>query len=514
MSNWQGTDLTQEEFFAQQDKIEVEISPPEPRLVPLKDFNSIPQLHPTLKRNINAAGYKIPTPVQRHGIPLFLLGKDVMACAQTGSGKTAFYLLAPLNGLLQKRRQQRPSQPAAPLVLIMGPTRELCVQIFEEAQKFGEGSSSAVISAVVYGGTEYKESTKQLSEGVDLLVATPGRLQDLVQRNACVLWSVKTLILDEADRMLDMGFEPAIRNIVLKSKMNRNRQTVMTSATFPEEVQHLAQDFMRDYSFMAVGRVGGAGSTIKQKLEWVEDEDKNDFLYGLLLHAATLGLVLIFVNTKIAATEVERFVAGSGFSSVSIHGDKLQSEREEALEAFKSKEVSILIATDVAARGLDIPDVALVIQYDLATSVDDYVHRIGRTGRIGKTGISVGLVNNRAKGNAAELLTILEESGNKPPAFLVGMAISNGTYQNRLSNNQSTYGGQDVRKSTKGGFSSAEEKAKARRFEGFNKDAYGEGALSTVGPKAEGSYFGASKGKGKGKSKGKNDRSGPYGKSK
>lgn len=509
--NWQGTNFSQDEFFDQQESIPVEISPPEPDLVPFEDYAATP-LHPTLKRNILAAGYKRPTSVQKWGVPLCLAGKDVMACAQTGSGKTAFYLLPAIDYLLQTGHAGAAQSPAAPCVLIMGPTRELCVQIFEEAEKFAKGGNVRV--ACCYGGTEYRESTKQLTGGVDIIVATPGRLQDLCERKHCSLGAVQSLILDEADRMLDMGFEPSIRLIVQKMGMNKTRQTVMTSATFPEDVQHLAQDFMKSYSFMAVGRVGGACSTTRQKLEWVEDEDKNDFLYGLLLEP--VGLTLVFVNTKVQATETEKFLKGNGFTVESIHGDRSQPEREAALQAFKSGEVTTLIATDVAARGLDIPNVALVIQFDLATGVDDYVHRIGRTGRIGNKGLAVGMVNNRAKGLAGDLLKIVQESGNVAPSFLVGMAISNGTYHQGGTEATGKYGGQDVRKGVRGGFASAEERAKAKRFGDFNKNAYGQGdenearaAASTVGPKAKGSYFGAAAKGNKGKGKG-DKKKGPY----
>ncbi|CAE8656669.1 unnamed protein product [Polarella glacialis] len=391
---------------------------------------------------------------------------------------------------------QRDTQHATPAVLILGPTRELCVQIFEEAERFTR--NSGVKAAVVYGGTDYKESLRQLQGGVDILVATPGRLQDLSDRKQCSLKSVERLVLDEADRMLDMGFEPQIRSIIQKSGMPKTRQTVMTSATFPAEVQHLAQEFMGSYSFMAVGRVGGTASTIQQRLAWVEDSAKDTFLFGLLLRQPELGLFLVFVNTKQQATDVERFLRGCGFNTQSIHGDRTQQEREWALEAFKSGSSPILIATDVAARGLDIPNVACVIQYDLAMSVDDYVHRIGRTGRIGKKGISVGMVNNRNKGVAAELCTLLENNGNQPPAFLLGMALSTGSYQPGSGEAQGLYGGQDVRRSLRKGFQTAEEREQAKKFTDFHKNAYGQGneelakeAAQTVGPAMPGAYHGA-----------------------
>lgn len=326
--------------------------------------------------------------------------------------------------------------------------------------------------------------------------------------------------------MLDMGFEPQIRKIVQKLNMPKSRQTIMTSATFPPDVQHLAQDFMQNYTFMAVGRVGGTVSTIQQRLEWVEDEEKETFVYGLLLHQASLGLTLIFVNTKVAATDLENFLSSNGFAVQSIHGDRTQAQREQALESFKRGTTPVLIATDVAARGLDIPNVALVIQYDLAMGVDDYVHRIGRTGRIGKKGIAIGLVNNRNKGMAPDLLATMQDSGTTPPKFLVGMAISSGNYNPGGSGGGSQlYGGQDVRSAGgKRSFQTLEEREKAKRVVNFSKDAYGQGdderaakMARTVGPANPGSYSGASPaakgGKGKGgKGGSKGGAKGPSGK--
>ena len=245
---------------------------------------------------------------------------------------------------------------------------------------------------VVYGGTEYKESFAQLAHA-QLLIATPGRLSDLAERNKVSLRSVQFFILDEADRMLDMGFEPQIREIVSKRGLPKKRHTIMCSATFPPDVQHLATDFMQQYTFVAVGRVGGTASTITQHVLWVEDAAKPSYLLGLLLHA--LGRTLVFVNTKQAATDVERFLSEQNIFAKSIHGDKTQEQREAALEDFKSNSrLQVLVATDVAARGLDIPNVELVLLYDMSMGVDDYVHRVGRTGRIGKRGLAITFWNS------------------------------------------------------------------------------------------------------------------------
>merc|ERR1712137_697402 len=428
-----------------------------------------------------------------------------MACAQTGSGKTAFYLFPPIHKMLINGHRCKGSSPTSPVVLILGPTRELCMQIFEEALKFVY--STPVKPALVYGGTEIRESLRRLSGGVDILVATPGRLNDLCERGNVSVRGVQTIVLDEADRMLDMGFEPQIRQIIQKNGMPKMRQTVMTSATFPAEVQHLAQEFMRSYSFMAIGRVGGSACTIDQRLVWVEDPNKDNFLFGLLVHQ--LPLTLIFVNTKQQATDLEVFIQNCGFFVQSIHGDRTQQQRETALFAFKTGEAPILIATDVAARGLDIPDVSLVVQYDLAMSTDDYVHRIGRTGRMGKKGIAIGFMNNRNKGMAGDLLQVFLDANSVPPPFLVGLAISSGNFK-RDADGRPQYGGQDVRKSLKKGFQTHEERERARRFAGFNKDAYGQGdeekareAAQTVGPAMPGSYAGAVPQRSKGSKDGK-----------
>lgn len=279
--------------------------------------------------------------------------------------------------------------------------------------------------------------------------------------------------------------------------MPRSRQTVLTSATFPESVQFLAQDFLKEYTFMAVGTVGAASSSIKQKILWVDDDDKDAYLYGVLLHQRSVGLTLIFVNQKTTATDMERFLGQLNIRNVSIHGDKTQQQREEALWQFKSGKIGVLIATDVAARGLDIPDVQLVVQYDIALSVDDMVHRIGRTGRIGKQGMAISFANNRIKGFAHEIILKLRQSGNEDavPHWLIGMAIAAGTYQEVLDatsgkTNSSKYGGQDFRNQDKAGFKSREERDAAKKFTNFDNDAYGEGdaakatqaAASRAGP--------------------------------
>ncbi|CAD7924173.1 unnamed protein product [Amoebophrya sp. A120] len=482
-STYQGTNLSKDEFFRKQDEIPVEVSPPQADLELLSDFQNLPRswnLNPKLVGNIPRE-YRKPTPVQKYAIPLILKHKDVVASAQTGSGKTCAFLFPSIHFVLSGQAGYRDSMfnnMPAPKVLVMAPTRELCQQIHEEAQKFCR--NTGICLACVYGGVEYRESTAAVRNGSDIIIGTPGRLDDMIERKHLTMAKINTLILDEADRMLDVGFEPQIRKIVQKSGMNRNRQTVMTSATFPEGVQFLAQDFLKDYIFIAVGQVGAAATTIKQKVVWVDDDDKDSFLYGILLHLRQIGSALVFVNTKVTATDLERFLGKMGIRTVSIHGDKTQPQREASLADFKNKISPVMIATDVAARGLDIPDVALVVQYDCAMSSDDFVHRIGRTGRIGNKGMAITFMNNRNKGNAHEILEKLEKSGNAVPNWLKGMAISTGNFGGNAASGQgnaggNTYGGQDFRKHTTGGFRTAQEREDAKKFAAFDQNAYGEG---------------------------------------
>ncbi|XP_068602314.1 ATP-dependent RNA helicase DDX3X-like isoform X2 [Brachionichthys hirsutus] len=347
--------------------------------------------------NITLSRYTRPTPVQKHAIPIIKSKRDLMACAQTGSGKTAAFLLPVLsqiygdgpgdasqaakgggqdNGRYGRRKQY-------PLSLVLAPTRELALQIYDEARKFAY--RSRVRPCVVYGGADIGQQIRDLEKGCHLLVATPGRLVDMMERGKIGLDHCNYLVLDEADRMLDMGFEPQIRRIVEQDTMPPRgmRQTMMFSATFPKEIQILARDFLEDYIFLAVGRVGSTSENITQKVVWVEDTDKRSFLLDLLNATGKDSLTLVFVETKKGADALEDFLYHEGYACTSIHGDRSQRDREEALHQFRSGRCPILVATAVAARGLDISNVKHVINFDLPSDIEEYVHRIGRTGRVG-----------------------------------------------------------------------------------------------------------------------------------
>lgn len=396
---------------------------------PVHQFTT-PPLDEHLCRNIELAHYKVPTPVQKYSIPIVMGGRDLMACAQTGSGKTGGFLFpilsqafingpsaVPAGAAGQFGRQRK----AYPTSLILAPTRELVSQIYDESRKFAY--RSWVRPCVVYGGADIGSQLRQIERGCDLLVATPGRLVDLIERGRISLCNIKYLVLDEADRMLDMGFEPQIRRIVEGEDMPgvADRQTLMFSATFPRDIQMLARDFLKDYVFLSVGRVGSTSENITQKVEYVEDVDKRSVLLDIL-HTHAGGLTLIFVETKRMADSLSDFLINQNFPATSIHGDRTQRERERALEFFRNGRCPILVATAVAARGLDIPNVTHVINYDLPTDIDDYVHRIGRTGRAGNTGIATAFFNRGNRGVVRELMELLKEANQEIPSFLETIA--------------------------------------------------------------------------------------------
>lgn len=302
--------------------------------------------------------------------------------------------------------------------MILAPTRELVSQIHDEARKFAY--RSWVRPAVVYGGADISTQLRQIERGCDLLSATPGRLVDLIERGRISLANIRYLVLDEADRMLDMGFEHQIRRIVQGEDMPgiHERQTLMFSATFPRDIQILAKDFLKDYVFLSVGRVGSTSENITQKIEYVEDHDKRSVLLDILAMEPLGGLTLVFVETKRMADILCDYLIANHHSATSIHGDRTQREREMALQNFRQGRTPIMVATAVAARGLDIPNVTHVINYDLPSDIDDYVHRIGRTGRAGNTGSSTAFFNRGNKNIVRDLIELLREANQEIPGWL------------------------------------------------------------------------------------------------
>ncbi|KAL6602950.1 hypothetical protein ACP70R_043311 [Stipagrostis hirtigluma subsp. patula] len=414
-------------------------------------------------RNVARCGYESPTPVQRYAMPVVMAGRDLMACAQTGSGKTAAFCLPVISGLVAAGtggsgggggRRDRGSfdRAAKPRALVLAPTRELAAQINDEAKKFSFQTGLKVV--VAYGGTPMYNQLRELERGVDILVATPGRLVDIVERSRVSLEAIKYLVMDEADRMLDMGFELQIRKIVDRMNMPKKsvRQTMLFSATFPPEIQTLASDFLSNYIYITVGRVGSSTDLIEQKVEFVNDGEKRGFLLDLL-HKQSVGvansklqqpLTLVFVETKREADSLRYWLYSKGFPATAIHGDRNQQEREAALRSFKSGATPIMVATDVASRGLDVPNVAHVINYDLPKSIEDYVHRIGRTGRAGKAGTATAFFTDSNHPLAKGLLELMTEAKRDVPKWLV-------EYAERPCYGGSSYGGRGRRSGGGGG---------------------------------------------------------------
>jgi ATP-dependent RNA helicase RhlE len=322
---------------------------------------------------VRDAGYKHPTPIQEQAIPLVLKGRDVMGLAQTGTGKTAAFTLPIVNQLIGGPRRTR--------ALVLTPTRELCVQVEESVQKYAKGSQLSVVS--VYGGVPLDPQQRKLRNGVDIVVATPGRLIDHLERQNVVFDDLEVLVLDEADRMLDMGFAPQINRIV--ADIPSYRQTLLFSATMPPEVEALARKYLRKPLVVQVGRRSGAANTVTHAVYPVPRERKSSLL-AQLLREDELDSVLVFTRTKHGADRVVRHLEREHISSTAMHADKTQPQRTRALEDFKTGKVRVLVATDIAQRGLDISGITHVINYDVPQQAEDYVHRIGRTGRAANEG--------------------------------------------------------------------------------------------------------------------------------
>ncbi len=324
--------------------------------------------------SLRKAGYTRPTPIQAQAVPLALKGRDLMGLAQTGTGKTAAFTIPIIERLMDGPQRTR--------ALILTPTRELCQQVEQSFAKYGTGTGLSVVS--VYGGVGYEPQTKALREGVDVIVATPGRLIDHLEKQNVVFDELEVLVLDEADRMLDMGFAPQINRIV--AQIHPYRQTLLFSATMPPEVEALARKYLRRPTVVQVGRRSQAATTVRHFVYPVPKQKKTELLRHLLQEMGDSDSVLVFTRTKGGADRVVRDLEDGGFAAEALHADKSQSQREQALAKFKAGKVKILVATDIAQRGLDISGISHVVNYDVPQQAEDYVHRIGRTGRAAKEG--------------------------------------------------------------------------------------------------------------------------------
>jgi len=366
---------------------------------------------------ISRVGFREPTPIQVQGWPIALSGRDMVGIAETGSGKTLAFLLP---SIVHINAQPYLSKGDGPIVLVMAPTRELAIQTKEESSRFGK--SSKIKNTCVYGGAPKREQATDLAEGVEIVIATPGRLIDFLDSGATNLKRVTYLVLDEADRMLDMGFEPQIRKIT--SQCRPDRQTLMWSATWPKEVQRLARDLCKeDPVHINVGSLDTrCAHTIRQYVEVVDERDKKSRLRRLLEKVMDGSKILIFAQTKTAGDDLTREMREDGWPALCIHGDKKQEEREWVLKEFKEGKSPILIATDVASRGLDVKDIKYVINYDFPNSIEDYVHRVGRTGRAGATGSSYTFFTQDKFKHARDLVAVLQEASQPVPEELEKLA--------------------------------------------------------------------------------------------
>ncbi|KAG9337986.1 hypothetical protein JZ751_027323 [Albula glossodonta] len=398
---------------------------------PVYTFEEAFKPYPGIMENIVRVGFAKPTPIQAW--PIVLKGLDLIGIAQTGTGKTLAYLLP---GFIHMDQQpvpcvcpnHRPRERLnGPGMLVLTPTRELALQIEAECNKY---SYKGFKSVCIYGGGDRRSQINITTSGVDIVIATPGRLNDLQMNDHINLRSITYLVLDEADRMLDMGFEPQIMKIILD--IRPDRQTVMTSATWPTGVRRLAKSYLKDPMMVYVGTLDlaecsnlngyRAVNTVEQTVLIVQEEEKKAYIYDFIHNMEPQDKVLIFVGKKIVADDLSSDLCLRGIAVQSLHGDREQCDREEALQDFKDGRVRILVATDLASRGLDVHDITHVFNYDFPRNVEEYVHRVGRTGRAGRSGASVTLVTRGDWKMAAELIHILERAGQTVPEELVMMA--------------------------------------------------------------------------------------------
>ena len=354
-----------------------------------------------LARAVAEMGYETMTPIQEQAIPVVLTGQDVMGAAQTGTGKTAAFSLPLLQRMLKHENSSTSPARHPVRALVLLPTRELADQVAQQIKLYAKYTN--LRSAVVFGGMDMKPQTLELKKGVEVLVATPGRLLDHIEAKNAVLNQVEYVVLDEADRMLDIGFLPDLQRIL--SYLPKSRTTLLFSATFSPEIKRLAGSYLQDPVTIEVARSNATASTVEQRFYSVGEDDKRRALHQVL---KTRGMkqAFVFVNSKLGCARLARSLEREGLKTAALHGDKSQDERLKALESFKKGEVDLLVCTDVAARGLDIKDVPAVFNFDVPFNAEDYVHRIGRTGRAGASGLAVSFVGGK---NDARLVADIEK---------------------------------------------------------------------------------------------------------
>ncbi|GLU11287.1 hypothetical protein SLE2022_280440 [Rubroshorea leprosula] len=432
-------------------------------------------------REVLNAGFSAPTPIQAQSWPITLQSKDIVAVAKTGSGKTLGYLIP---GFIHLKRCRNNSQ-MGPTMLVLSPTRELATQIQDEAVKFGK--SSRISCTCLYGGAPKGPQLRDIERGTDIVVATPGRLNDILEMRKISLHQVSYLVLDEADRMLDMGFEPQIRKIV--KEVPARRQTLMFTATWPREVRKIASDLLVNPVQVNIGNVDElvANKSITQHVEVLSPMEKHRRLEQILRSLEPGSKIIIFCSTKKMCDQLARNLTHQ-FGAAAIHGDKSQGERDHVLNRFRTGRTPVLVATDVAARGLDVKDIRVVVNYDFPTGVEDYVHRIGRTGRAGATGVAYTFFGDQDAKYALNLIKILEGANQRVPPEIREMA-SRDSGMGRLKRGSFGSGGRNGGRGGRGGdsgyggrgscvnstSSNRPERSAGRGYGRESRDRYGNG---------------------------------------
>lgn len=363
-----------------------------------EDLNIIEPISKALKRE----GYSKPTPIQERAIPAILEGRDIEGCAQTGTGKTAAFAVPVLQRLYNQKKNEKGTRTIKALVL--APTRELAIQIGESFIAYGK--FTALRSTVIFGGVSQKPQTDALKAGVDILIATPGRLLDLIQQNFISLNNIEMLVLDEADRMLDMGLGQDVKKII--KKVPAKKQAMLFSATIPPEITKLMDSILRNPVKVAVTPVSSTIDTIEQSVYMVEKKNKKPLLISLLKKSEASS-VLVFSRTKHGANKITSDLIKSGIDAQAIHGNKSQNARQLALSNFKNKKIRVLVATDIAARGIDVEELPLVVNFDLPDVPETYVHRIGRTGRAGAEGAAITFCDTEEKASLKDIQKVISK---------------------------------------------------------------------------------------------------------
>lgn len=402
------------------------------------NFSSLP-LHETIVSALTEINYIDTTPVQEQAIPLILQGRDIMASAQTGTGKTAAFTLPILHNL-QNTYEQNPTQAPSIKALILTPTRELAMQVYQSVEKYGRYTQ--ITCALAYGGVSINPQIEAIKAGAQILVATPGRLLDHIIKGSVTLNKLNTLVLDEADRMLDMGFKDEINSIL--KRVPAKRQTLLFSATFDDNVIKLSRRLLLDPKTVSVDSPNSTATDVEQ-IVYNIDEDRKRELTSYLIGSKNWQQVLIFTRTKQTADALVKEMAKDGLKTAAIHGDKAQGTREKTLLDFKQGNIRALVATDIAARGLDIADLGVVINYELPFKAEDYIHRIGRTGRAGKNGLAISLMSIDEEWLLNDIETLLDERlnqqwlpGYEPDLTKKAKSLTNSKRSARSSEKQQT----------------------------------------------------------------------------